>query len=45
MLPSLYAHVAICLYNLGEKRQADLFFKKAHEIGQKEAAPYLIEGG
>ena len=45
MLPSLYAHVAICLYNLGEKRQADLFFKKAHEIGPKDAEPYLIEGG
>ena len=41
MLPSLYAHVAICLYNLGEKRQADLFFKKAHEIGPKDAGTLL----
>ncbi len=44
ILPSLYAHAALCLYKLGKKRKASQYFKKSHEIGPEDIDPYLIEG-
>lgn len=43
-LPSLYAHAALCLYKLGQKRKANQYFKKAHEIDPEDVDSYLIEG-
>lgn len=44
VLPSLYAHAALCLYKLGKKRKAAQYFKKSHEIDPEDIDPYLIEG-
>lgn len=44
ILPSLYAHAALCLYKSGKKRKANQYFKKAHEIAPEDVDPYLIEG-
>ncbi len=44
ILPSVYAHAALCLYNLGKRQQAKGYFKKSHEIDPEDAAPYLVEG-
>lgn len=44
IMPSLYAHAALCLFKLGKKRKASQYFKKAHELGPEEVDPYLLEG-
>lgn len=44
IMPSLYAHTALCLFKLGKKRKASQYFKKAHELGPEEVDPYLLEG-
>lgn len=40
----LYANAALCLYQMGKKRQSNQYFKKAHEVDPEEYLSYLIEG-
>lgn len=43
-LSPIYAHMALCLYKLGDVDKAVQYFAKAHEYDPEDAEAYFIEG-